>query len=34
VLLITDVAAQGLDIPNVDVVPQFDLPSGPNAFFH
>lgn len=34
VLLATGIAAWGLDIPNVDVVLQFDLPSDPKAFSH
>jgi superfamily II DNA/RNA helicase len=34
VLLATDVAARGLDLPHVDVVIQFDPPSDPNAFSH
>ena len=34
VLLTTDVAARGLDIPDVDVVLQFDPPSDPRSFSH
>lgn len=34
VLLATDIAARGLDIPNVDVVIQFDPPSDPRTFSH
>jgi ATP-dependent RNA helicase DDX55/SPB4 len=34
VLLATDVAARGLDIPGVDWVVQFDPPQDPDAFVH
>ena len=34
VLLCTDVAARGLDLPDVDVVVQFDPPSDPKVFSH
>lgn len=34
ILLATDVAARGLDLPDVDVVVQFDPPSDPRTFSH
>lgn len=34
VLLCTDVAARGLDIPDVDWIIQFDPPQDPNQFVH
>lgn len=34
VLLCTDVAARGLDLPDVDVVVQYDPPSDPKVFSH
>ncbi|MCO5606247.1 hypothetical protein L7F22_060434 [Adiantum nelumboides] len=34
VLVATDVAARGLDIPNVDLVIHFELPNDPETFLH
>ncbi|CAG7911936.1 unnamed protein product [Brassica rapa] len=34
VLLCTDVAARGLDIPGIDYVVQYDLPQDPKTFIH
>jgi ATP-dependent RNA helicase DDX55/SPB4 len=34
VLMCTDVAARGLDLPDVDVVIQYDPPSDPKSFSH
>ncbi|KAL2458692.1 DEAD-box ATP-dependent RNA helicase 18 [Forsythia ovata] len=34
VLLCTDVAARGLDIPGVDCIVQYDPPQDPNVFIH
>ena len=34
VLVATDVAARGLDIPNVDLVVHYELPQQAEAFLH
>ena len=34
ILLCTDVAARGLDVPDVDWIVQFDAPQEPAAFVH
>mmetsp|Transcript_15338 Transcript_15338/g.24993 ORF Transcript_15338/g.24993 Transcript_15338/m.24993 type:complete len:594 (+) Transcript_15338:8-1789(+) len=34
VLLVTDVAARGIDIPDVDLIVQFDPPQDPSFFVH
>lgn len=34
ILLCTDVAARGLDIPGVDCIVQYDTPQDPNVFVH
>ena|SRR5688572_96774 len=34
VLLCTDVAARGLDVPNVDLIIQMDPPQDPKVFSH
>ncbi|CAB4301433.1 unnamed protein product [Prunus armeniaca] len=34
ILLCTDVAARGLDIPGVDCIVQYDTPQDPNVFIH
>lgn len=33
ILMTTDVAARGIDIPDVDLVIQIDPPTDPNVFF-
>jgi superfamily II DNA/RNA helicase len=34
VLVATDVAARGLDIPDVDLVVHYELPQDPEGFLH
>ena len=34
VLVATDVAARGLDIPDVEVVVHYELPQDPESFLH
>lgn len=34
ILMTTDVAARGIDIPDVDLVIQIDPPTDPNVFLH
>jgi len=33
-MIATDVAARGLDIPNVDIVINYDLPQDPKTYVH